>query len=104
MEEKENNQAQKLQELFSEITNESETSAEQQEFKSDTRIYDNIDILNLPPRKEIHQRPKSKIYIRFHSPIFRFLFFLFIIILILLAIYFVVIDPFQLLASVNSFY
>ena len=70
--EKEDNQALKLQQLFSEVNNQDLDKAEEQkEHKEQTLI--EIDVLNLPPRSEVHQKTSVRFQMDIRSPIWRFL-------------------------------
>ncbi|HLR71584.1 MAG TPA: hypothetical protein VK085_09155 [Pseudogracilibacillus sp.] len=82
--EHEDNQAEKLQQLFAEVTNEQQ----QQETKNSTDFIE-VDVLKLPPRSEVHQKPKRKLYIRLTSPFARLLFVFLSILIIMGVIYYV---------------
>lgn len=85
----EENQAKKLQQLFAEITNDQNQSGEQlKEVKTEDLI--EIDVLNLPPRSEVHLSPRRKLSLSFKKPFVRLIFVLFILLAIICVIYFVV--------------
>lgn len=64
-------QTDKLQQLFAEVNNQEQNhdsamnSAEEKEFIE-------VDVLQLPPRSEVHQTSKWKLHINFRSPWLRF--------------------------------
>lgn len=79
------NQAKKLQQLFHEVEKNEPT---EKKVKEEPDLIE-IDVLNLPPRKEVHQSPKQKLTINLDIPFVRFLFVFLILIVIIFAIYIV---------------
>src|SRR5699024_8757538 len=69
-----------------------------EEAKEDAEAYVELDILNLPPRREVHGKSKSRFSFSLNSPINRLIFIVFIIVIVFaLLIYFDVIkEPFSL--------
>lgn len=86
--ENEENQAEKLQQLFAEVTNQPKEKEDDKE-KEATTSYIEVDVLNLPPRSEVHQKPKRKFYVNLKSPFVRLLLVLFILLIIISLIYYV---------------
>ncbi|MEI3604711.1 hypothetical protein SPD48_03315 [Pseudogracilibacillus sp. SE30717A] len=86
--EHEENQAEKLQQLFAEVTNQ---PIDQQESKDEetSNDYIEVDVLNLPPRSEVHTKPKQKVNVSFNSPLMRLFSVLILLIIIVTLIYFV---------------
>jgi|SRR5690625_551640 len=87
----EENQAEKLQQLFAEVTNqqrEEETKQKENETDETATNYIEVDVLSLPPRSVVHQRPKRKLYIRLKSPLSRLLFVLVLLLIIIGIIYY----------------
>lgn len=62
------------------------------------------DILNLPPRKEIHQQKKQTTRLKISNPTQRFLFIVFFILLIIVGAYFIIGDKLFTTISIYSFY
>jgi len=87
----EENQAEKLQQLFAEVTNqqrEEETKQKENETDKTATNYIEVDVLSLPPRSVVHQRPKRKLYIRLKSPFSRLLFVSVLLLIIIGIIYY----------------
>lgn len=84
----EENQAEKLSQLFAEVVNQSEED-KANETKESTDDFIEVDVLNLPPRSEVHKTPKRKLYIHLGSPFTRLLSVLFILVIIIGIIYFI---------------
>lgn len=83
----EQNQAAKLQQLFTEVM-ENERSENRNE-KIDEHVDEfEIDVLNLPPRSEVHISKSKKIKMTFNRPLIRFIFVIIFIICIVFGIYF----------------
>ena len=61
-------QAAKLEQLFLEVTNQESQLKEQEEPSED---YIEIDVLQLPPRSEVHKGKKSGLHLSFRSPVVR---------------------------------
>lgn len=83
-------QADRLQQLFSEISqNEPDEEASEAEVVEEQteNAEKNIDILNLPPRSDVHISKGRWIKITFRRPLIRFLFITLILILIIIGIY-----------------
>jgi len=80
------NQAEKLQQLFAEVTNQPASNHENETEKDVDFI--EVDVLNLPPRSEVHGKPKRKYYIRLKSPIMRFMTILLFLLVVISVIYF----------------
>lgn len=70
--EKEDNQALKLQQLFSEVNNQDIDKKEEKEKQKEQALIE-IDVLNLPPRSEVHQKTSVRFQMDVRSPIWRFL-------------------------------
>lgn len=88
----EENQARKLQELFAEVANNPEIKdnepIEKEEFVE-------MDILNLPPRSEVHSSSKRKLKLNIKKPFARFVFVMIILIAIITMMYFAIGDQFN---------
>lgn len=84
----EENQAEKLQQLFAEVVNQSEEN-KVNETEDSTEDFIKVDVLNLPPRSEVHKTPKRKLYIHLGSPFMRLLSVLVILVIIIGLIYFI---------------
>ncbi|MFD2045890.1 hypothetical protein ACFSTA_13130 [Ornithinibacillus salinisoli] len=72
-------QAEQLRAILSEMQEQANASNKEKEYHSPNRNteeekQDEIDILNLPPRKEIHKNKKSGIQWKVSRPLIRFLF------------------------------
>lgn len=80
-------QADKLQQLFAEVNNQEQdhdsavTSSEEKEFIE-------VDVLQLPPRSEVHQTSKWKLHINFRSPWLRFTSTLVLLAIVLFCMYY----------------
>ena len=88
----EQNQAEKLKQLFDEVNNQSLKEEESNEQKNEEQQYIEIDVLKLPPRKEVHTNPKSRLYIPSKRPLIRISFVIILLIAILATIYFFIGD------------
>lgn len=84
--EKEENQAGKLQQLFEEVNNQPKKDPMNEELKKEDYI--EVDVLNLPPRKEVHTNPKSRLQFTFNRPFIRITVVLILLIAILATMYF----------------
>lgn len=86
----EHHQAAKLQELFSEI-NHHETTYNSDNIEKvvpkETKKQE-IDILNLPPRSEVHGKKMTKMRWKIRSPFIRFLFVILLAIILLVGAYY----------------
>lgn len=88
--EEKGHQAEKLMELFQEVSShtpdeETEKSKAQQVVAEE---YIELDVLNLPPRREVHQKSKQRLTIRMKEPIVRVFFVLVLLLAILIVLYF----------------
>jgi len=63
------NQATKLEQLFLEVSN-PELSEENIAENEDDELIE-VDVLQLPPRSEVHKSNKSNVHLSFHAPIWR---------------------------------
>src|SRR5690625_5296180 len=93
------NQAAKLQELFVEVTQNErvdDQDSNQTEIKSEDEFVDNesinyeIDILNLSPRSEVHLSKSKKIKLTLNRPLVRFLLVIILLIGITIGAYYVI--------------
>lgn len=98
----EKNQAEKLQQLFTEITSHEKEIEQERKVVSKKQLdekttYEEIDVLNLPPRSEVHKKIKWRFSVRFSAPIVRFIFFFLILIIVIFVILFFYYDglPFK---------
>lgn len=83
------NQAAKLKELFNEVRQgEVEHQNEQVELLEESEPTRKINVLNLPPRKEIHSNKKRRTRLKIGKPLKRFLIVIFILIVILAGAYY----------------
>lgn len=90
----EKNQAAELEKLFSEITEHEQADAQADE---QTNIAENkeapefeIDILNLPPRSEVHLSNSKRLKITLNRPLIRFLFVIIFIIGIAIGTFYII--------------
>ncbi len=86
--EQEDNQAEKLQQLFAEVTNQPIDNHENKEEEIDNDFIE-VDVLNLPPRSEVHKKAKQKLDIRLGSPFIRLLSVLILLMIVIILIYFI---------------
>lgn len=82
--EQEDNQALKLQQLFEEVNN--QQPEETKESTRETELIE-IDVLNLPPRSEVHKKSKISWRLNFKRPFWRFLLVLLILIGVVIGVY-----------------
>lgn len=87
-------QAEKLMELFQEVSNH---APDNETMRNETKQgvaeeYIELDVLNLPPRREIHQKSKQRLTIRWREPIVRMFFVLVLLLTILVVLYFTIGD------------
>ena len=80
------NQAANLAQLVSEINQQLDASDVQNEQNHDN--YVEVDVLNLPPRREVHKKSKHRLSLNLRQPIFRFIFVVFLIIIIGLLLFY----------------
>jgi len=85
-EDQKNTQAEKLQQLFREVNN--QEMADKQTEKESTTEFVEVDVLQLPPRSEVHQTSKWSTHINISSPWVRFSFIVFLLLVILFIAYF----------------
>lgn len=78
-------QAEKLQQLFSEIND--PKLEEKKASKQETEFIE-IDVLNLPPRSEIHKNTMIRYKINLRRPLWRFLFVLICLFVIIGVVYY----------------
>lgn len=88
------NQADKLKQLFQEVNNESLIKENKPKRIEDEFI--EIDVLKLPPRKEVHTHPKSRLSLSFKRPFIRISIVFILVIAILTTIYYVLGEELQL--------
>ncbi|WP_067725411.1 hypothetical protein [Oceanobacillus damuensis] len=82
-----NEQTDELRRIFDELERENEQKDTDHTAEPvDTREKREVDILNLPPRKEIHANPRM--HIKMSRPFFRFLFVLLLLIIIVIGVYY----------------
>lgn len=109
----ERNQADNLMKLFQEVANhtpddpiEEDTPLEtpEQTNGQDEQSYVELDLLNLPPRREVHQKSKARYSFTLINPFTRLLFVLLLVAVIIVALlYFDLIDePFSFFYYVES--
>ncbi|HZW68631.1 MAG TPA: hypothetical protein VFF20_08520 [Pseudogracilibacillus sp.] len=107
--ENERNQADNLMKLFQEVANHTpeddneevdsnDLDKEVEEVKEEAEVYVELDMLNLPPRREVHGKSKSRFSFTLNNPVNRLVFIVLIIVIIFaVLIYFDVIkEPFSL--------
>ena len=85
-EEQRENQAEKLQQLFREVNN--PETADHKYKEESTPEFVEVDVLQLPPRSEVHQTAKWSTHINLRSPWVRFSFIVIVLLVILLVVYF----------------
>jgi len=78
-------QAAKLQQLFLEVNNH-ETDEKKEKVTEEDLI--EIDVLNLPPRSEVHPVTNVRLHIDFRRPIWRFIAIIVLLIIIGCIVYF----------------
>lgn len=83
------NQAIKLQQLFQEVNNNEENGKDKTDLHSESEFVE-IDVLQLPPRSEVHRKSKWRIRLNLRSPIIRFIVVLLVIFGILGLLYYVI--------------
>lgn len=64
------NQAAKLEQLFLEVSNPELDKKKLEEKEPDELV--EVDVLQLPPRSEVHKTSKSSLHLSFHAPVWRF--------------------------------
>lgn len=109
----ERNQADNLMKLFQEVANhspedpieeEDELDFSEQVIDEKEQSYVELDLLNLPPRREVHEKSKSRYTFNLVNPFTRLLFvIIFVIGMIAVLLYFDLIDePFSFFYFVES--
>lgn len=83
--EQEDNQAEKLQQLFAEINNQPKESIKKE---AESELIE-VDVLNLPPRSAVHQKSKLSLQMNIQRPLWRFLLVVVLLIAVLTGVYFV---------------
>jgi hypothetical protein len=84
------NQAEQLKKIFDELQQgENNPDELMNDQFSETDSIPKIDVLNLPPRKEIHGNKKSRIRLSMSKPFLRLLSVIFLIILIICGAYYI---------------
>lgn len=95
---KQDDQAAELRKLFNEVQGISTNDLkEEQKPEAETKIESNesfesnrkIDILDLPPRKEVHSNSKNRTKLKMSRPFLRFSIFILILILVIFAVFYV---------------
>lgn len=86
---KQEDQAEELRKLLNEVESikdpEMNKSIESEEVQLEQR---EVDILNLPPRKEVHGNKKQHTHIKISLPFRRFILIIFLLIIILIGVYY----------------
>lgn len=85
-----NNQAEQLQKIFDELQ---QNTVESEEISNEPAVDDDsmpkIDVLNLPPRKEVHSNENVRIRFSISRPFLRFLTVIILIVAIIFGAYFI---------------
>ncbi|NBJ70466.1 MULTISPECIES: hypothetical protein [Clostridia] len=81
-----NDQATQLRQMVQGVS-ETETSIDEQE-RDDKELETDTDILNLPPRKEVHRRKKQSTRLKIGHPLQRLLFIILLLVVIIVGAYF----------------
>lgn len=99
----ERHQADQLMKLFQEVANHQPEDYEEEEGieekVTEERSYDEyveLDLLNLPPRREVHGQRKVRYSLSFSSPFFRLFFIIILIVVIVFILYYVGVLQFPL--------
>lgn len=85
-EEQKDDQATKLQQLFLELNNQ-ESEVKKEKITEEEMI--EVDVLNLPPRSEVHQQANLSLHMDVRRPVWRFVFVILIIIIVAVIVYYV---------------
>jgi len=89
-ERKNDDQATDLQKLIDEVQQSERIQKKQQvSLSQESDQIRKMDILNLPPRKEIHRNHKQRIHVKLSRPLFRFLSVIIILLVIIYGAYFI---------------
>lgn len=83
--EQEDNQAEKLQQLFAEINNQPKQPIKKE---AESELIE-VDVLNLPPRSTVHQKSKLSLQMNIQRPLWRFLLVVVLLIAVLIGVYIV---------------
>lgn len=87
-------QSYELQKLIQDVDiKPSENNLEDEANNDDLNIQEDIDVLNLPPRKDVHKM-KSRIHFKMSKAFLRFMFVVLIIVIILIGTYYYVGEDF----------
>ncbi|MEC5422435.1 hypothetical protein QGM71_02880 [Virgibacillus sp. C22-A2] len=82
-------QAEELRKLLSEVQQGEKGRPSQQANLDDEVVYEReIDILELPPRKEVHGTKKKRTQIKLSRPLLRFLIVIILLLLVLTGVYY----------------
>lgn len=95
-----NDQATQLRQMVQGVS-ETDNNTDEQE-RDDNELEMDTDILNLPPRKEVHRHKKQSTRIKIGHPLQRLLFIIFLLVLIIVGAYFFIGD--ELLSSTCFIY
>lgn len=83
-------QATQLKKLFEEVQQvDNETQPITEKVQDDSFFEREMDVLNLPPRKEVHSRNPSRAKLKLNAPFIRFIFVVIILIGVVSGAYFV---------------
>lgn len=85
----EDSQAAKLQQLFSEVT-ENEREVEHIPEEKQNKFDSETDVLNLPPRSEVHSVRKKGMKMTLNWPLIRFLIVIIVLIAIVAGVYYLI--------------
>lgn len=81
------NQAIKLQQLFAEVTNQEAMNEIEGEHPEE---FVEVDVLQLPPRSEVHNKSKWSMQIKPSSPLVRFIFVIILMLAVIGVLYYVI--------------
>lgn len=90
--EQKDNQAKKLQQLFAEVNNQGNMEETEEPKSKSAPEFVEVDVLQLPPRSEIHQSSKWSIHVNIKSPGIRFSIIVCVLLAILCILYFFIGD------------
>lgn len=80
-------QADELQKLFQEVQEHEEEAYDKIETEVKHDMQPKIDVLNLPPRKDVHRSHKKKTRFKLSNPLRRLILVVFILIIIIAIVY-----------------
>lgn len=83
--EQKDDQAIKLQQLFQEVNN--QQSNEKKPKITEEELIE-VDVLNLPPRSEVHQKTALRFEMNVHRPFWRFVFVIILLAVIISVVYY----------------